>query len=124
MMRPLGVAKFWIVSKEYSPTIFLLVELLWFDTQGTLIVSLNNRKISSIIFVASDRAWNDKPILCWGIIDYRHGNWSTDGSSSTLVSFLSSAAYMVQYLKIFLVLMKKISWLLLLKSQFFSSTSL
>ena len=34
MTRPLGISAFWITSKEYSPTIFMLVELLWFDTKG------------------------------------------------------------------------------------------
>ena len=34
MSRPLELSKFWLVSKEFSPTIFLLVELLWFDTMG------------------------------------------------------------------------------------------
>ena len=37
MTRPLGIHPFWITSKEFSPTVFLLVELLWFDTQGNII---------------------------------------------------------------------------------------
>ncbi|CAG5079380.1 Oidioi.mRNA.OKI2018_I69.PAR.g9240.t1.cds [Oikopleura dioica] len=33
MTRPLHISAFWLTSKEYSPTVFMLVELLWFDTK-------------------------------------------------------------------------------------------
>ncbi|CAG5110334.1 Oidioi.mRNA.OKI2018_I69.chr2.g4746.t1.cds [Oikopleura dioica] len=33
MARSLDIHPFWLWSKEYTPTLFLLVELLWFDTK-------------------------------------------------------------------------------------------
>ncbi|CAG5110333.1 Oidioi.mRNA.OKI2018_I69.chr2.g4745.t1.cds [Oikopleura dioica] len=33
MSRSLDIHPFWLWSKEYTPTLFLLVELLWFDTK-------------------------------------------------------------------------------------------
>jgi hypothetical protein len=35
MSRPQDLPRFIIVSKEFAPSIFLLVELLWFDTTGS-----------------------------------------------------------------------------------------
>jgi hypothetical protein len=39
MSRPQDLPRFIIVSKEFAPSIFLLVELLWFDTTGSELFS-------------------------------------------------------------------------------------
>jgi hypothetical protein len=39
MSRAQELPRFIIACKEFAPALFLLVELLWFDTTGTLLLS-------------------------------------------------------------------------------------